>query len=168
MILVCEYCKNNFTVPNYRAKTARCCSRKCLWHITKPEREPKRLLSIKGKKAANNNQIKTFCKNCKIIFYISPSRKGKKKFCSQKCYSLYQSYIKSPQVKNRGPRYKRIYVDGKRVLEHRYIMECYLNRHLKKNEHIHHINGNKHDNRIENLMIVSPSQHTKLHAIHEF
>jgi hypothetical protein len=33
---------------------------------------------------------------------------------------------------------------------------------LKPTEHVHHKNGNKRDNRPENLMIVSPSQHIYL------
>ena len=41
--------------------------------------------------------------------------------------------------------------DGRIVLLHRFIIEKYLNRKLSSSEHVHHINGNRLDNRIENL-----------------
>jgi hypothetical protein len=60
--------------------------------------------------------------------------------------------------------YKRIKIDGKLLLEHRYIMEQHLGRKLERKEVVHHINGDKEDNRIENLEILSPSAHSLEHA----
>lgn len=50
-----------------------------------------------------------------------------------------------------------------RIKEHRLVMEKHLGRYLEPHEHIHHINGIKTDNRLENLQIVTPQEHMSLH-----
>lgn len=48
------------------------------------------------------------------------------------------------------------------VAEHRLIYERYLGRFLDKKEVIHHINGNRADNRLENLQIaIENGEHVK-------
>ncbi len=52
---------------------------------------------------------------------------------------------------------------NKKRREHRIIMENILGKKLNRDEHVHHINGNKTDNRIKNLTILSASEHHQLH-----
>lgn len=117
---------------------------------------------------------------------------GAKKYCSAKCgatselhnnpfvkghkhsnstkkkLSLQKLGNKNPQWKggsiSDGHGYIRYRVSpSKYQLEHRYIMEKKLGRELKRSEHVHHINGVKDDNRIENLIVLNKSAHHSLH-----
>ena len=50
------------------------------------------------------------------------------------------------------------------VYEHRYIMECMIGRALDSNEIVHHIDGDKKNNSIDNLKLMTRSEHSKLHS----
>lgn len=51
---------------------------------------------------------------------------------------------------------------GKYVEQHILVMEKCLGRYLTKDEVIHHINGIRDDNRIENLQLVTRSEHATI------
>jgi len=81
-------------------------------------------------------------------------------------YGYFQIYLPEHPFSNKNGRF----------WEHRYIIEQYSDYNdsyfeiingykvLKKNFHVHHINENKLDNRIENLTVFTKSQHQKLHS----
>jgi hypothetical protein len=57
-----------------------------------------------------------------------------------------------------------IWVDGKKVYEHRYVMEQHLGRKLRHGEEVHHIDGNKLNNCIDNLRVLTTEEHKKYHT----
>ncbi len=55
-------------------------------------------------------------------------------------------------------------IHGKYVYEHRYVMEQELGRSLESQEDIHHIDGNRQNNSIDNLILFkNRSEHLKYH-----
>ena len=60
-------------------------------------------------------------------------------------------------------KYKTKWENGKQHRVHRLVMERHLGRKLHTFELVHHIDGDINNNDIENLQIVSRSQHVKEH-----
>jgi hypothetical protein len=108
------------------------------------------------------------CIHCKGKFYVPQYRakSGKVKFCSRSC--LAKTLLPKFSDKRFKPigkmphKYKILKINGRYICEHRWIMENHLQRKLESWEHVHHINGNSFDNRIENLQVLSNSDHQKL------
>ncbi len=51
------------------------------------------------------------------------------------------------------------------VYEHQLVAEKKLGRFLNKGEVVHHIDFNKSNNRADNLIVLTSSEHTKLHGL---
>jgi len=64
---------------------------------------------------------------------------------------------------NKG-NYRLLTINGKRVYEHRYIIEKAIGRPLPEGTVIHHINGVTTDNRLSNLRVCnSQGEHLSIH-----
>jgi hypothetical protein len=120
---------------------------------------------------SNRHRNTYACDNCgKEFTRVKARPQGEKHFCSYQCMRDYNSkgIVKENGVlmkRETDKKYRlRSIGNGKMKQEHRIVMEEYLGRELLPTEIVHHIDGNKLNNDISNLMIVSNSEHMKIHV----
>lgn len=82
------------------------------------------------------------------------------RFCSSDCYYRYSRINSSSATNN----YARAHGGGY-SFAHRRIVEETLHRKLTCDEVIHHLDGNPKNNDLSNLIVISRSDHAKLHSI---
>ena len=160
----CDQCNKKFKAfPSHRRGKFKFCKYAC-----------KKLFQT-GKHHVGNTSR---CVICNKKYWIKPYaiQRGRR-CCSWKCRSELlkrKTGQKSPKWKGGTQKHSGGYLEqphtqlrgrAKRILQHRRVMEEYLGRKLLRKEVVHHVDGNKKNNEIENLELMTLSEHSKYHAL---
>lgn len=138
------------------------------------------------------SKVKVTCEACGKAVFRYPSQVSKHPFCSRVCARRFNGermrlYNQTENPMNTANGWTQEKKDAVRTREqaakgsckpntypkfhgrheHRAVAEMMIGRPLRHGEVVHHINGDKHDNRPENLMVFSSQQeHVAYHAAH--
>ena len=131
----------------------------------KPRRRAPKFCSTKCRLAHQSKPHGTkFCARCGLEFGdgMRPSNFARSIYCSHDCAN------RGRPINPETTRYRQVETkDGRRIGEHRHVVEQATGIRLKRNLHVHHKNENKTDNRLDNLEVLTKSEHARRHRLEQ-
>lgn len=128
----------------------------------------------RGRRGVPRSQhVELTCAECGNQFVVQPHRAKRAQYCSLSCSSAAKGRLGGARTHGRVGVERRVARDGyilvyvppgerpsgaekkARHLEHRYVMSKMLGRWPEQHEQVHHINGDRTDNRPSNLQLRS-------------
>lgn len=104
-----------------------------------------------------------YCRSCMYKLRITPRKSGRNGFISEDDPDLYVGKDGYVRISYTGvkehPNYR---TDG--LCYHIYLVTKKIGRGLTKDECVHHIDGNKLNNNVDNLLLCTHSEHARLHS----
>lgn len=158
---ICPVCKKEFSVPAQKRRQV-CCSKECglkrmvetnkarqtIHQITK-DQLVSAIEQAKDEDPVYGPKVYRVAEILGVSNYMVHRLERK--------HSVYVSDYKTPVVRNDG------YYGYTSSANHRRVMEKHIGRLLEKNEVVHHIDGDRLNNDVDNLCLMTMSEHTALH-----
>lgn len=143
--VICDFCGNEFEKESCRLTPHNFCCRQCLADFSNKRKNPK-----------GYGDLKDFTHIGETLSRLN-SELNKTRMTPEVRRKLREARLNSGE----GKTYTKLY--GRH--EHRVVAEQMLGRKLCPGEVVHHIDGNKRNNKPENLMVfASQADHARYHA----
>jgi endogenous inhibitor of DNA gyrase (YacG/DUF329 family) len=171
IVTECLTCHNKIETSS---RSRKYCSKECFYKFLHNSQDVKDKIGNAQRGRRTNRYHKNYeevkCLTCGTVKEFPQSLK--RKFCSLKCWHEYEKTLGGSEHFNRkngkwlDHGYYRV-SDGHNGwdYEHRLVMEAHIGRKLTSKEHVHHIDNDKKNNKISNLMLFpTNSAHQKYHG----